>query len=94
MLENDNLKVRMSGSDVTLSTTFGLMVTFDGNHKASVLAPQEFKGKYIGLCGDCNGDPNNDYRTKGGQDVSQDKNRYNLIGDSYAVPSVDEDDDV
>ncbi|XP_021352482.1 zonadhesin-like, partial [Mizuhopecten yessoensis] len=92
--ESGNIKIGISGSDVRLSTSLGLEVTFDGKHKVSVMAPKAFKGQYKGLCGDCDDDKNNDYRTEGGIDVTQDKNRYNSIGDSYAVPSDDEDDDV
>ncbi|KAJ8308499.1 hypothetical protein KUTeg_013373 [Tegillarca granosa] len=37
-----------------------------------------------GLCGDCNG-RRDDFRTKEGKDVTNAKNRYTLIGNSFAV---------
>ena len=38
-----------------------------------------------GICGNCDGNKNNDYRTKTGVDVSKHKNKYYEIGNSYLV---------
>ena len=46
--------------------------------------PKRFGGELLGLCGDCDGQPN-DLRTREGVDVSQDDDMYAKISDSYEV---------
>ncbi|XP_014768820.1 zonadhesin [Octopus bimaculoides] len=70
---------------VTVITSFGLKVKFDGNHRVYVYVNSKYRGQLTGLCGDCNG-KKDDFRTKEGIDVSTKTNKYSLIGMSYQVP--------
>ncbi|XP_074650327.1 uncharacterized protein LOC141905382 [Tubulanus polymorphus] len=80
-----NLAVTKAGNYVLMEVEdCGIRVSYDGVHAVSVDVPRQFAGKLTGICGDCDGKPN-DYRTKAGKDVSQNKNRYSLVGDSYSV---------
>ncbi|KAK3093998.1 hypothetical protein FSP39_022729 [Pinctada imbricata] len=90
--ENDGkLKVFQSGRFVQVWSSCGVKVKFDGHHAVSVIVPGKYRNAMEGLCGNCNGDKNDDFRTKEGKDVKKDKNRYSLVGDSFAV--IDQDDE-
>ena len=41
-----------------------------------------------GICGNMNGDANDDFATKQGEDVTGNPNRYTLIGNSWEVSDV------
>ncbi|XP_036357280.1 von Willebrand factor-like isoform X3 [Octopus sinensis] len=73
-----------TGGWVIATTTFGLLVKFDGNHRVIVQVPSYYKGQLTGICGDCNG-RKDDWRTKTGVDVTRKRSKYSLIGKSYAV---------
>ena len=76
---------RYSCGWITVSTSWGLEVRFDGRHRAEVkVLGKEFSNKLTGICGDCNG-RKDDLRTKQGEDVSNKRNKYSLIGSSYQV---------
>ncbi|RUS89864.1 hypothetical protein EGW08_002394, partial [Elysia chlorotica] len=63
----------------------GLEVAFDGVHRVVVRVPKEsHAGRLSGICGDCNG-KTDDFRTQEGKDVSKEKEKYSLIGNSYLV---------
>ncbi|XP_048735098.2 IgGFc-binding protein-like [Ostrea edulis] len=85
------LKVFRSGRYVQVWTSCGVRVNFDGVHAVSVTVPGTYRGKLTGLCGDCNG-KRDDVRTSTGRDVSREKLKYSLIGNSYEV-SDDTDDE-
>nr|XP_034323367.1 zonadhesin isoform X3 [Crassostrea gigas] len=78
------LKVFRSGRFVQVATSCGVKVNFDGVHAVSVTVPGSYRGKLTGLCGDCNG-KRDDMRTSTGRDVSREKLKYSLIGNSYEV---------
>lgn len=78
------LKVFRSGRFVQVATSCGVKVNFDGVHAVSVTVPGSYRGKLTGLCGDCNG-KRDDMRTRTGRDVSREKLKYSLIGNSYEV---------
>jgi hypothetical protein len=59
-------------------------VNFDGVHAVSVTVPGTYREKLTGLCGDCNG-KRDDMKTSTGRDVSRERLRYSLIGNSYQV---------
>lgn len=73
-----------SGRFVQVATSCGVKVNFDGVHAVSVTVPGSYRGKLTGLCGDCNG-KRDDMRTRTGRDVSREKLKYSLIGNSYEV---------
>uniref|UniRef100_A0AAY5JW14 Tectorin alpha n=1 Tax=Esox lucius TaxID=8010 RepID=A0AAY5JW14_ESOLU len=54
------VKVYQSGMAVALETDFGLLVTYDGLHYASISLPSSFFNNTCGLCGNYNDDPADD----------------------------------
>ncbi|XP_052822699.1 zonadhesin-like [Octopus bimaculoides] len=73
-----------SAGTITVTTKWGLFLRFDGNHWVHLNLPGRFANELIGICGDCNG-IKDDFKTKAGEDVSNRKNKYTIIGDSYQV---------
>ena len=59
-----------------------MRVSYDGERKAWIYIPTEYGPDLNGLCGDCN-NVRDDYKTKNGTDVSNSKDKYALIGNSY-----------
>ncbi|CAH1253577.1 FCGBP [Branchiostoma lanceolatum] len=60
------LRVKFAGRYVTIETGFGLKVSFDGSHRAEVVLPDLYKGALCGLCGNYNGDVDDEYLTPDG----------------------------
>ncbi|VDI74139.1 Hypothetical predicted protein, partial [Mytilus galloprovincialis] len=87
---NNKLKVFRSGRFVQVWTECGIKVNFDGRHAVYVVTPPKFKGKLEGICGDCNG-RKDDFKTREGKDVSKEKTKFALIGDSYSMSDDSED---
>uniref|UniRef100_A0A3Q2CMV0 Tectorin alpha n=1 Tax=Cyprinodon variegatus TaxID=28743 RepID=A0A3Q2CMV0_CYPVA len=54
------IKVYQSGVAVALETDFGLLVTYDGEHYASISLPSSYFNNTCGLCGNYNDDPADD----------------------------------
>ncbi|XP_051561427.1 zonadhesin, like [Myxocyprinus asiaticus] len=80
-LPND-VKIFLSGKFVVLETDFGLRVRFDGNHHADVTLPSSYSGLLCGLCGNYNGNLNDDnIKSDGNQTDST-----NELGESWQVP--------
>ncbi|XP_056156221.1 zonadhesin, like [Lampris incognitus] len=79
---SNGVKVYLSGKFVVLETTFGLRVRFDGNHHADVTLPTSYNGLLCGLCGNFNGQPNDDNIKPDGKPAAN----TNELGDSWQVP--------
>lgn len=55
-MESDgSIKVYLSGGNIVFSTTFGLTVTWNGEHKAEVLLCDAYSKYVCGLCGNADG---------------------------------------
>ena len=78
-------KITKDGNYMVMIADFGLEAKFDGDKYVSVNVPKTYKSQLEGICGSCDGDPKNDFMTKDGKDVSSDKSKYTLIGNSYQV---------
>ncbi|XP_040423240.1 IgGFc-binding protein-like [Cygnus olor] len=76
------ISIQSSGGYVLLETDFGLWVRYDGNHYAEVSVPSDYSGLLCGLCGNYNGDPNDD-NIKPNGDVASSSNE---LGESWLVP--------
>ena len=51
-----------------------------------------YSGKMFGICGNMNGDMDDDFKTKGGVDVINDNsNRFNRVCNSYIEGTIDVD---
>ncbi|XP_055082658.1 alpha-tectorin [Periophthalmus magnuspinnatus] len=59
-LELGAVKAYQSGVAVALETDFGLLVTYDGQHYASISLPSSYFNNTCGLCGNYNDDPADD----------------------------------
>ncbi|XP_071058660.1 alpha-tectorin [Pseudochaenichthys georgianus] len=59
-LELGAIKVYQSGVAIALETDFGLLVTYDGQHYASISLPSSYFNNTCGLCGNYNDDPSDD----------------------------------
>ncbi|XP_071334202.1 zonadhesin, like isoform X3 [Trachinotus anak] len=55
------MSISLAGQYITLQTTFGLQVRWDGNHYAQISVPSSYYDQMCGLCGDYDGNPDNDY---------------------------------
>jgi len=85
---SSNIEISRSGSYVTaFSSECNIRVQFDGNHLVSVKVPRDyFGGNLTGICGNCNGNYNDDLQTKDGKDVSSSgRQGHSDIGKSYKV---------
>ncbi|CAD5116778.1 DgyrCDS5627 [Dimorphilus gyrociliatus] len=71
---------------LSLSTDFGLIVRFSGNHMAEVISPANLRGQLCGLCGNWDGNKNNDYFPKG----RNSKGSYVDIGNSWMSKNQEE----
>ncbi|XP_062913374.1 alpha-tectorin-like [Mobula hypostoma] len=65
-LEDGRLQVRTAGFTMRATADFGLTVTYDGSHRASITLPGSYHGAVCGMCGNMNGDPSDDMRTRSG----------------------------
>ncbi|KAM4612410.1 zonadhesin, like [Polymixia lowei] len=81
------ISVSLAGQYVTLQTPFGLRVRWDGNHYAQISVPSSYSDQMCGLCGDYNGNPNNDFTKPDGSLVGN----TNDFGNSWQTVK-DEDD--
>ncbi|XP_043931083.1 alpha-tectorin [Protopterus annectens] len=59
-LDMGAVKVYQSGLATAVETDFGLLVTFDGLHYASVALPSTYFNNTCGMCGNYNGNPRDD----------------------------------
>ncbi|KAI0214462.1 Alpha-tectorin [Lamellibrachia satsuma] len=75
-----------------VETDFGLIVEFDGRMWASVKISSNYRKCVEGLCGNADGDPMNDYRTRLGVNVRRlpSNRRFWSIGNSWRVNDIRE----
>uniref|UniRef100_A0A8C4V4D9 VWFD domain-containing protein n=1 Tax=Falco tinnunculus TaxID=100819 RepID=A0A8C4V4D9_FALTI len=76
------ISIQSSGGYVLLETDFGLWVRYDGNHYAEVSVPSDYSGLLCGLCGNYNGNPNDDNIKPNGDIASGSTD----LGQSWLVP--------
>ena len=84
-------EITNNGRFVRLATNFSLVVESDGASITKVVRPPSFAGKMAGLCGNADGDAENDWRTSNGTDVKGLPNKYSLIGNSWQVEDPEDD---
>ena len=75
----------MNGKFVRIETDFGLVVENNGDWMVVVRLPNEYRDQMEGLCGDFDGDANNDFVTKEGVDVKDNPNKHSVFGASWQV---------
>ncbi|ELT91584.1 hypothetical protein CAPTEDRAFT_122944, partial [Capitella teleta] len=84
------LKVTMNSNFLRIETDFGLIVENDGKWTAIIRVPTEFKNATEGLCGNNDGDAENDMLTKEGNDVTGMDGSHSILANSWQVHDPDE----
>ncbi|KAK2852096.1 hypothetical protein Q5P01_008372 [Channa striata] len=74
-----HMSLSLAGQYITLQTTFGLRVRWDGNHYAQITVPSSYQNQMCGLCGDYNGNADNDFTKPDGSLVGN----VNDFGNSW-----------
>ncbi|XP_028851976.1 zonadhesin, like [Denticeps clupeoides] len=64
------VSVFMSGTHYTVAMDFGVTVRYDGNHYMDIKVTTDYKDRLCGLCGDYNGNGNDDFRVPSGELVT------------------------
>ncbi|XP_071318954.1 alpha-tectorin-like [Trachinotus anak] len=67
---NGNVSIFASGAQTFITADFGLRVTYDGSSVVSISVPSNYRGLTCGLCGNFNGNQNDDFRTPSGTIVT------------------------
>ncbi|KAK2852095.1 hypothetical protein Q5P01_008371 [Channa striata] len=78
-LPSPHMSLSLAGQYITLQTTFGLRVRWDGNHYAQITVPSSYQNQMCGLCGDYNGNADNDFTKPDGSLVGN----VNDFGNSW-----------
>lgn len=81
---NDKLVLFQSGHSVLIETDFGLTVRYDWNSRLFVSLTKSYAGKTCGLCGNFNGNPNDDFTTPSGTQA----NTALAFGSSWKVQGM------
>lgn len=82
--ETEDYRITRNGEYIIVENRCGMMAMFNGNARVKVLISKENGQNATGICGNCN-DVKDDYRLGDGTDVSQETNKYSMIGNSYVV---------
>ncbi|XP_051800201.1 zonadhesin, like [Acanthochromis polyacanthus] len=80
------MSITLAGQFVTVQTTFGLRVRWNGDHYAQITVPSTYYDQMCGLCGDYDENPDNDFTKPDGTLVGN----VNDFGNSW---QTDEDED-
>ncbi|KAL7371755.1 hypothetical protein ABVT39_004386 [Epinephelus coioides] len=70
LLNGTRISIYATGSHTYLSADFGLTVKYDGLYEVSISVPSTYRGKTCGLCGNFNGNPNDEFHTPSGTIVT------------------------
>ncbi|XP_071325188.1 IgGFc-binding protein [Trachinotus anak] len=84
VLNNNKLSMFQSGHSVVIETDFGLTVRYDWEHHLVVTLSSSYAGKTCGLCGNFNGNPNDDFTTPSGTKADG----AVAFGSSWKVPGL------
>uniref|UniRef100_A0A8C8EBB2 VWFD domain-containing protein n=1 Tax=Otus sunia TaxID=257818 RepID=A0A8C8EBB2_9STRI len=78
------VQVHQHGTGVLLQTDFGLVVHYDLLHHVTVTVPQSYRGHLCGLCGNYNGERNDDLLLPSGQQAPN----AMAFGSAWKTPDV------
>ncbi|KAK3797045.1 hypothetical protein RRG08_036876 [Elysia crispata] len=89
-IDSFRLRVVQVNKRIELKTFSGLEVTWDGADRVSVTVPSEARSKTCGLCGNYDGDPDNDWTVGPAcpETAGQQTDNYDLFGRSWVVAGV------
>ncbi|KAK3508570.1 hypothetical protein QTP70_032905 [Hemibagrus guttatus] len=66
LLDSGRVSVYSNGRNTFITTDFGLSVSYDGSWEVIITVPGNYSGATCGLCGNFNGDSNDDFRLQSG----------------------------
>ena len=81
----NGFEIRNNGMNVRFSTDFSLVVESDGEWTSVIKIPSSYEGKMSGICGNADGNPNNEMVMKDGTDVSSSEYRFDKVCNSFQV---------
>ncbi|KAL2080137.1 hypothetical protein ACEWY4_023930 [Coilia grayii] len=67
--KNDDVTVYQDGTHVLIKTDFGLRVTYNMKDRVTITVPSSYHDKTCGLCGNFNGNKNDEYRLPDGRET-------------------------
>lgn len=67
LLDSGRVSVYSNGRSTFITTDFGLSVSYDGSWVVLITVPGNYSGATCGLCGNFNGDSNDDFRLQSGR---------------------------
>ncbi|XP_056153584.1 alpha-tectorin-like [Lampris incognitus] len=82
LLDGGRVSIYSSGLRTFVNTDFGLSVSYDGWSTVSIVVPSNYSGKTCGLCGNFNGNRNDDFVTPSGAQAAS----PSLFGNAWKVP--------
>ncbi|XP_078451893.1 IgGFc-binding protein-like isoform X2 [Lampetra planeri] len=86
MFPREGLSIQQSSHRIILQTDFGLTVIYDRREHADVIISSSYMNEVSGLCGNYNGDPNDEYFGRNGQQIPSIK----AFGESWAMNGASE----
>ncbi|KFQ96874.1 IgGFc-binding protein, partial [Nipponia nippon] len=89
ILSKGRVQVHQHGMGVLLQTDFGLIIRYDLLHHVMVMVPQSYRGHLCGLCGNYNGQRNDDLLLPSGQQAPN----AMVFGSAWKTPDVSCNDD-
>lgn len=84
VLSNAKLNIFQSGRSAVIETSFGLTIRYDWDHNLVVSLSDSYASKTCGLCGNFNGNPNDDFATPSGVQAGE----VVAFGSSWKVPGM------
>nr|XP_006815683.1 PREDICTED: zonadhesin-like [Saccoglossus kowalevskii] len=84
----EGLIISYFGRHILLETSFGFWVTWDFRHRTEMRAPPEYENNIGGMCGNCDGNPDNDYFSPDGSLAKSSKEYGNSWKTSISCPDV------
>uniref|UniRef100_A0A8C3F1G4 VWFD domain-containing protein n=1 Tax=Chrysemys picta bellii TaxID=8478 RepID=A0A8C3F1G4_CHRPI len=80
---NGKLRINLEGNNIIVQSASGLKVLYDTSCYVLVSIPSSYKGHVCGLCGNFNGDKNNDFLLRSGKSAPD----AVTFGNTWRVPS-------
>ncbi|XP_072216939.1 IgGFc-binding protein-like [Excalfactoria chinensis] len=84
ILNQGQVRVYQHGAGIHLQTDFGLVVRYDLHHHVHVTAPQGYQGHLCGLCGNNNGQREDDFLFPDGHPAPN----ATAFGSAWKIPNV------
>ena len=74
-------------ANIVVTLDNGVVIRYDGNHRASVCVPSQCGGALTGICGNYDGNSQNDFMTSTGNTAPDTRAGHQIIGNSWKTDS-------